>query len=111
MIFSMRSNLYSALKPRIVSSFMERVLLSSALMALALVLRAFYDHVVVGLKKASFKSASVQSSASQSLVDWILIVAVIVLGGVASGNEFRYWMLCSGNSASLKGRINPMWYF
>jgi len=104
MIFSMRSKLYSAPKPRTVSSLMERVLLSSALMALAVVLRAFYDHVVVGLKKASFKSACVQRSASQSLVDWILFVAFLVLGGVlvfASGNEFRYWMLCSGNSASL----------
>jgi hypothetical protein len=85
LILYRKGDLFSVSKPKIFSSFMERVSLSFASMAMAEVEQAVYDHIVMvlGLKKADVKSTS--------------------FGGVplASGNKFSTRILCSGNSASL----------
>ncbi|CAN7137815.1 unnamed protein product [Brassica rapa subsp. narinosa] len=73
------------------SSFMERVLISSALV---LTLGAFYDHVMVlGLTKVDFSSTSPQISTYGSLGDWLLIVYDLAVDGVlftASDNGFSF---------------------
>ncbi|CAF2293868.1 unnamed protein product [Brassica napus] len=73
------------------SSFMERVLISSALV---LTLGAFYDHVMVlGLTKVDFSSTSPQTSTYGSLGDWLLIVYDLAVDGVlftASDNGFSF---------------------
>ncbi|VVA93069.1 unnamed protein product [Arabis nemorensis] len=80
---SRRGDRFSVSKPKNFSSFMERDLLSSMLMAL--VGRAMYDHdMVVGLKKVDFKSASLQNSASRSLMVWDLVVDILLVGCVLS---------------------------
>ena len=61
------------------SCFMERVLISSALV---LTLGAFYDHVMVlGLKKVDFSSTFPQISTYGSLGDWLLIVYDLAVDG------------------------------
>ena len=72
-------------KPVFCSSFMERVVLSSAFMALALAFRAFTDHsLVVGLKKDDFRSALLQISTYRSLEDWISFVEEVAAASVLS---------------------------
>ncbi|WZZ12203.1 hypothetical protein YC2023_105292 [Brassica napus] len=72
-------------KPVFCSSFMERVVLSSAFMALALAFRAVTDHsLVVGLKKADFRSALLQISTYRSLEDWISFVEEVAAASVLS---------------------------
>ena len=80
-----------AFMPVFFSSFMERVMISSALV---LTLVEFYDNVMVlGLKKVDFSSTSLQISTYGSLGDWLLIVYDLAVDGVlftALDNGFRF---------------------
>ncbi|KAJ4867738.1 hypothetical protein Rs2_11425 [Raphanus sativus] len=69
-------------KPVFCSSFIEGVVCSSASMALTLAFRVFTDYsLVMGLKKADFKSALLQISTYE---DWISFVEEVVAAYVLS---------------------------
>ncbi|KAF2606373.1 hypothetical protein F2Q68_00042931 [Brassica cretica] len=82
---SMRGETSPVFKPVLCSSLLERVVKSSAFMALALAFRAFTDHsMVLGLKKAVFNSALLQISSYRSLEDWISLVEDVAAACVLS---------------------------